>query len=112
MSRGLQVAVCCAGLFGCDVERIPLPTLSVHALSQLTRSRGDSERRHVQDFLLTLQLTFETQAPSARRPRTSLERELLSVGWDPLPGACEDTGLCEWARFAEESTLSALGVLP
>ena len=111
MRRVLRILVFCAGLFGCGVP-IPLPTLSLHALSQLTRSRRDAEHRRARDFLLALQLTFETQASAARRSRTPLERELLSIGWDPLPGACEDSALCEWARFAEESTLSVLGVSP
>jgi hypothetical protein len=101
----------CASLLGCGVH-IPLPTLSVHALSQLTRSRQATETRRARDFLVLVQLTFETPAAHARRPRTTLERELLSAGLEPLPGTCEEAALCEWASLAEEATLSALGVAP
>jgi hypothetical protein len=101
----------CAGSFGCGTS-FPLPSLSLHALSQLTRSRSSTETRRARNFLLLVQLTFQTRAANTRRPRTPLELDLLSIGWEALPDACEDAGLCEWARLAEESSLSALGVAP
>src|SRR5262245_2954795 len=107
MTKGmcLLVGLCAAG---CSAHEL-IPALSLHAV--LVLQRRDLERvARGRDFALTAQLAFGGAHPRARVSSAELER-MPRVMPQSAP-ACEETALCEWARMAEESALSALGVSP
>jgi hypothetical protein len=98
------------GLTACTGQGL-LPTLSVHAVTQLEQRTKTAERRSGRDVAVSVQLAFAT---SRRNPRS--QRLGSELPWQPSAAAddveCEHAALCEWAWLAEESTLAALGLQP
>ena len=101
----LLLSLCASG---CSAHEL-IPALSLHAVLVLQR-RGQDRSARGRDFAVTAQLAFGGARPRATEVASELER-MPRVMPKSTP-ACEETALCEWARMAEESALSALGVSP